>query len=404
MAKAVLRKCPSCGEMKEFRADQKSCGCKSLKPSETDEITETSRVISIPRTNIHTLEELVEYCQIDLAIWEVERFIANKWEVGAKNDQDKLVIEPLFQIKAFLKKKVEIVDARREIEALKELAKKTARVPAKIARSGRTTGNMLEINIADHHFGKLAWGKETGGQNYDTKIAAKVWKRAFQTLLERSSALEYDEIWFVVGNDILNSDDTEGRTTKGTYVSSDIRYHKTFAVVRDSIIESIEQLRQIAKIKVKVIFVSGNHDTLSVWHLGDSIECFFHKYEDVEIDNSPRYYKFHEFGKAMILFTHGDKGKRKEYPLLMATEEPEMFGRTSFREAHTGHNHTDKVEEFHGVKVRRLPSLGPADAWHASNGFVGNLRSSEAFMWNKTEGLVGTSIYTDNTIPDIEAE
>jgi len=142
--------------------------------------------------------------------------------------------------------------------------------------------------------------------------------------------------------------------------------------------------------------VSGNHDQFSVWHTGSSLECFFHKYTDVEIDNSPRYYKYDEFGKIMIMWTHGDKGKRKDYPLLMATEQPEMFGRTKFREIHTGHLHHDRVEEQHGIKVRTLSSLGPADRWHADKGFVGNLRSSEAFIYNKEQGLIGTIIYTDN--------
>lgn len=38
--------------------------------------------ITLPRTNIHTLEQLVEYCKIDLNEWEVERWVANKWDMG----------------------------------------------------------------------------------------------------------------------------------------------------------------------------------------------------------------------------------------------------------------------------------------------------------------------------------
>ena len=79
----------------------------------------------------------------------------------------------------------------------------------------------------------------------------------------------------------------------------------------------------------------------------------------------------------------------------MATERPEMFGATKFREAHTGHRHTDKVEEYHGVKVRILSALCPPDRWHAEHAFVGNLRRGEAFIWNKEEGLIGTASYTD---------
>jgi hypothetical protein len=385
----------------------------SAKPelTEQNEVNKDHWSISLPKTRIHTLEQLIEYFEIDLAIWEVERFVANKWEVGRKDqkmdwrvvdgvaigykeDSGTIFVEPLFQVKAFLKKKVNIVDARKEIEELRKLAKKDARIPKEIKRAGAPSGNMLELCIYDHHWGKLAWGEQTGHDNYDVKIATEIFNKAFNSLLDRTAGLVFDEIWFAVGNDLLNSDDTQGRTTHGTYVATDIRYQKTFKTVRLLITDAIERLRRRAK-KVKVIMVSGNHDNLSVWHLGDSLECVFAKYKDVEIDNSPLSYKCHQFGKVMLMFAHGDKGKHEDYPLLMATEHAKMFGETAFREVHTGHTHQLKTTEKHGIRVRILPALCSPDAWHAQNGYVGNLRSSEAFIWNKNEGLIGTAIYTD---------
>lgn len=387
--KKVKQVCPACQVEKEFRPDQKTCGCRAKLADERSELTNNSWAISLPKTRIHTLAQLVEFFEIDLAIWEVERFIANKWEMGQAGGE----AMPLFQVKAFLKKKQDIVNACAEIDALKALAKKGIGGVPVLRKMRAPTGNMLEINLVDHHYGKMAWAVETGAQNYDTKIADKVFWRAFSALLQRSSSLQYDEIWFVVGNDLFNSDDQEGRTTKGTYVSTDVRYQKTFGVVRTTMIRAIEELRKIAK--VKVILVPGNHDHLTVWHLGDSLECYFHKYKDVEIDNAPRYRKYHSFGQVLIMYTHGDKGKRSDYPLLMATEQSELFGACKFREIHTGHNHINVVDEQHGVKVRRLNALCPPDAWHAEHGFVGNLRASEAFMWNKEQGLVGTAVYID---------
>jgi hypothetical protein len=86
-----------------------------------------------------------------------------------------------------------------------------------------------------------------------------------------------------------------------------------------------------------VKMVPGNHDTLSTWCLGHSLECWFHATPDVMIDNEPRNRKYHQFGQVILMFTHGDKGKRPNYPLVMATEQPQMFGATVHREAHTGH-------------------------------------------------------------------
>ena len=434
MKRFKKRKCPACGEIKSYRTDVKTCGCKGSNPfpskAERPEVPKTKMVegvsttdnsleISLPSTTIHTLQQLIDKFKVDTEIWEVERFVANKWEVAMKpaaytelfevgEEGNKLPLwqrdkdnttplhESLYQVKAFFRRKVNVAQAKQEIKELMEKAKQYAPEPPVILREVlNDSGNLLVINLSDHHFGKLAWGYETGKHNYDVGIATEIFNRAFNTILERASSYRFDEIWFIVGNDLLNSDDQQGRTTMGTVVSTDIRYTRTMTVVRNILISCIEQLRHYTS-RVKVKMVSGNHDQFSVWHTGSSLECFFHKYTDVEIDNSPRYYKYDEFGKIMIMWTHGDKGKRKDYPLLMATEQPEMFGRTKFREIHTGHLHHDRVEEQHGIKVRTLSSLGPADRWHADKGFVGNLRSSEAFIYNKEQGLIGTIIYTDN--------
>lgn len=359
-----------------------------LKANEQDsyDVNADSWTINLPKTKIHTLEELIAECKVDTSVWEVSRF--NAWY---KTEEDGT---PIYRVTAFLKKRKDILEIVEEIERLKDLAKAESRVPEKIERPVKLTGNMLEINIPDTHFGKLAWGVETGYENYDVKIAQSMYMRALNTLLDRTSNIKFDEIVYIVGNDLFNSDNIENQTTRGTVVTTDGRYHKTFYKVRSTIIESIETMRKIAP--VRVIMVPGNHDNLSVWHLGDSLECYFHKYDDVKIDNEPKYRKYHQFGKVMLMFTHGDKGDRADYPLLMATEQPKMFGETQFREAHTGHTHRTKVDEQHGVRVRVLPALCPPDDWHSENGFVGNLRNAEGYVWNKDEGLTTISIYSDN--------
>lgn len=373
------------------------------KNEEKNTFTADTWNIELPKTRIHTLDELLDYCKVDLSLWEVERFIVNKWEVAAKDANENLQVEPLYQVKAQLVKRKEIVDARKEIERLKEDFKKEAPVRKRIsAIRDYATGNMLEINIPDPHFGKMAWGAETGGRPYDTPIAAATFLRAVKGLLQMAVGFQYDKVVLVVGNDLLNSDDESGRTTKGTYVSTDGRYKKTFVTVRRTITETIELLRQIAP--VEVIMVPGNHDTLGVWHLGDSLECAFANTEDVTIHNEPTYRKYVRHGNCLLMFTHGDKGKRDDYPLLMATERPQDFGETKFREIHTGHIHQTKLQEWHGVRVRILPSLSPPDVWHSENGFIGQQRNAEAYVWNSKYGLIAQFFHNDDSHPIIETE
>jgi len=255
---------------------------------------------------------------------------------------------------------------------------------------------MLQLDLPDLHVGKLAWAPETGHASYDTKLAEQVFEDAVAKLVERTKGFQFKQIIIPIGNDLLNADNKANMTTRGTVQDSDSRYQKSFGIVRRMMTRAIDRLREIAP--VTALMIPGNHDTLAVWHLGDSLECFFHGTPDVTIDNAPTSRKYHQFGKVMLMFTHGDKGKRSDYPLLMATERPQMFGETEHREAHTGHLHTLHVQEHHGVKVRISPALCPPDAWHAEMGFVGNARAAQAFVWHETEGLVSLATYTVPTV------
>jgi hypothetical protein len=286
-----------------------------------------------------------------------------------------------------------------EVESLKDEAKnEIKRIPSKPSPVNET-GLMLEVSLFDVHFGKLAWPSETGSVPYDLKVAQAMFIRAIDKLIERSRHYKYELILFPIGNDLLHANDVDSKTIHGTVVDSEGRFQKTYWTVRKTLVEAIEKLKELGP--VKVVTCAGNHDKTAVWTLADSLECWFHSDPDVSFDNSPVYRKYQEWGKVGLLFTHGDLGHREDYPLLFATEQPELFGRTKFREVHTGHLHTTKNQEFHGVRVRILGALTPADEWHASNGYVGNLRTAEAFVWSKDEGLIAMFTYTDEAYPTI---
>lgn len=362
-----------------------------------ESVTHTENRCEITRTTserVRTLADLIRVCEIDTDTWEIERWTANKWEMGSTDLKKQTHTTPLFQIKAVLVRRVAFLAAKDEVSNLIQFAKREI-TPRVHSHYGYPPSDiMVEIDIFDLHAGKLAWGKETGHENYDSKIAVAMYETALETLITRAgSGLKApNHFLLVTGNDLLNADNTAGTTTRGTPVSTDGRFHKTFAMVRETIIRGIERLREIAPVIVPMI--PGNHDTLAVWHLGDSLDCYFHDCKDVTILNSPNLRKYYQFGKVMLMFTHGNTGKHDDYPLLMATEQPAMFGATTHREAHVGHTHQSRVREFHGVRVRTLSALCSADAWHSEHQFVGNQRAAEAFVWHREEGLIGSATYT----------
>jgi hypothetical protein len=375
---------------------------------EVSEITGDKWSLTLPKTRIHTLQQLIEYFEVDESVWEVAKFTCLSHEMGYTTGKKTKKIgmhKELYNVRAEFKKKKDVILAKKEIADLIAQAKELIKeVPAKqtIYREQSMEGNVLEISVPDVHFGKLAHGAETGYGNYDTKIAEAVYERAIDSLIFRAKGYRYEEVLFIVGNDLLQADDEENRTTSGTVVSTDGRYHKTFRTARAAVIRAIEKLRALAP--VRVIVVPGNHDNRSTWHLGESLDIYFDRYDDVVVENEPTPRKYYRFGLVGLMWCHGHQGKRTDYPLQFATEKPEIFGATKFREVHTGHTHMTKLDEQHGVRVRVLPALTETDDWHSVNGFTGNLRSAEAYVWSRTEGLVAQFFYNDDAFPPVNTK
>jgi hypothetical protein len=340
--------------------------------TEEHKITDDTWTINMV-TRICTLPELLAHCKVDEKEWFVKDFVLNKWEMGYTTHQHgvkKASYQPLFQVKAVLSKRQAVSDTRKILEEMMTEWKLNAPIPTPVVRHNIESGNLLEIVVPDLHAMKLAWDKETGYTNYDVREAERLYDEAIDTLITEAGRYKIDHVLLVVGNDLFNSDNLNSTTTKGTHVSTDTRFQKGYKIVRQMIVRNIEKLRRVAPVTVKI--VPGNHDTLSAFTLGDSLECWFHNYTDVDIDNQAISHKFFKWGDVFLMLLHGDKGKKDDYGLWMATERPKEFGDSKFREVHIGHLHKTKLDEKFGVRVRTLSALTPPDGWHAENGFVGN--------------------------------
>jgi hypothetical protein len=337
-------------------------------------------------SRIQSLDDLIKHFKVDTSIWEVKEFVANSWEMGYTDRAKSAHQIPLYQVKASFRKRANMVAILEEIEDLKNELKSKAPIPKFITYSTRDSGNLLELMLPDLHAGKLSWSKETGYQDYDLAISVATYRRAVDSLVEQAQGYKVDKIILGVGNDLLQTDNIQGTTYSGTKVDTDSRYHKVYKTVRKMLCETVEKLRLIAPVEVKL--VPGNHDTLSTFTMGDSLECMFWNYPDVFVDNSPNRHKTVEWGKCFLILTHGHEGKQTDYGMWMASTYPEVFGNTKFREIHVGHKHKTALDEKFGVRVRTLSALCPPDAWHANNNFTGNLRTAEALIWNKERGLV----------------
>ena len=356
----------------------------------------TSETIDSVSRRIKTLDDLIKATRVDLDVWEVERHTVNKWEVGAKNQvTGKIEVEPLWQVKAWLKRK----PAHEQTEKIAELllAEFKKQSPKQSKRKAAPKGkSLLEIAIFDAHVGKLCWAAETG-RDYDSKIAVREFTAAARYFLEKSKPFGVERILFPVGNDFLNSDNARGETTAGTPQDEDSRWQKSFCSARGALVESITEAANHAP--VDVVVVSGNHDQERMFYMGDVLSAWFRNDPRVTIDNRPTLRKAYSYGKNFIGFTHGNKEKHLDLPLIFVHDYPQEWSAATTHEIHIGHFHQRQEKTFtilndrQSVRQRIISSLAATDAWHKSKGYNG-IRAAEAMVFAESGGCDAHLTYT----------
>jgi hypothetical protein len=344
-----------------------------------------------------TVEDVIRKGDIDISLWDIERFILNSWEMGYKvgvGENIEAKVRPLWQVKVWLRRKQ--IDTEKIIEAVIDRMKQWSPVVPSFHTELKKTGYLWELDIMDLHVGKFAWKPETGN-NWDIKLSVEANNRAVDELLARATAsgYEFEQILMPIGNDLLHVDNLMGQTTAGTRQDTDGRVLKMFKVTLDMLINQIDILKAIAPVYIPII--SGNHDLLSTMYLGISLWACYQNDENVTINYDPISRKYHQFGKCLIGFCHGsrDDPNPRDLPLIMAQECPTGWVEAIHKTWHIGHNHKSKQvsfiaeDSYQGITVRTIRSLTATDLWHFNHGYINpNARGAEAFIWHKDEGMI----------------
>ena len=251
--------------------------------------------------------------------------------------------------------------------------------------SARAKDCLYVLNIQDLHAGKLAYGKETGGADWDTRIADKTYRIAVDDLMSKAPIDRIEEVLLIIGSDLMHIDNDRSTTTAGTYVDSDTRLAKVIEVTCKMLTDTIEKLA--SKFRVRAIVVKGNHDANTGLFVGHYVSAWFRNHPNVKVDTGPKSRKYYGYGKTLIGFDHGDEVKLSELPLTMMRENQSNISQYLYQEMLVGHLHTERVTEYKGIKVRIAPALCPADKWHEDRAFVGNIRQSQGLLYQRENGL-----------------
>jgi len=342
-------------------------------------------------TRIRTVEDLLRHIEADMSRFEIATSEATKWEgLTADKDTGEPVVTELHRVHVRLKPKGGPTTLEC-VASMIDAAKKQIRRPlTKTVKAPKRSGLWQVLVVADCHFGKYAWGRTTGGDDYDLDLAERLVGRAGDELVAVGDSHKPTRRTIAFLGDLFHYDRPDGSTTSGTPLERDGRLQKMIAVGCDTLLRIVERSSQ--SVPTDVVIVNGNHDEVLTWTFQRILSERFRGSKSVRVkeDFTGRQYLTH--GRNLLGFAHGHRAKKK-LPQIMALEASQHWAKCPYREWHTGHFHSQAaewqrpIETLDGVIVRTAPALCPPDDWHSVNGFIGSRQACETFIYEPDGGL-----------------
>lgn len=258
-------------------------------------------------------------------------------------------------------------------------------LPVPFTHSSNINENLLNCYvITDFHLGMLAWGEETGA-NWDIKIAEEMLIKWFAQAIQQSPNAQ--TAVFAQMSDFLHFDGMDAVTPASKHLLDvDSRFAKLVRV-------AIRVLRTVIKMLlvkhefVHIKMLDANHDPVSQIWLREWFSVIYEDDPRVTVDVSPSPYNAYEFGNTALFFHHGHKKRVTAVSDVFVAKFREMYGRTKYAYAHTGHLHSIDVRENNLMIVEQHRTLAAPDAYSARGGWISG-RDAKVITYSKEYGEV----------------
>ena len=258
-------------------------------------------------------------------------------------------------------------------------------LPVPLTHESNLNENLLNCYvITDFHLGMLAWGEETGA-NWDIKIAEDMLVKWFAQAIQQSPNAK--TAVFAQMSDFLHFDGMDAVTPASKHLLDvDSRFAKLVRV-------AIRVLRTVIKMLlvkhefVHIKMLDANHDPVSQIWLREWFSVIYEDEPRVTVDISPSPYNAYEFGNTALFFHHGHKKRVTAVSDVFVAKFREMYGRTKYAYAHTGHLHSIDVKENNLMIVEQHRTLAAPDAYSARGGWISG-RDAKVITYSKEYGEV----------------
>lgn len=214
--------------------------------------------------------------------------------------------------------------------------------------------------LYDVHWGMHAWGRETGGDDYDLKHAEQDLLQGIERLLHLAPMAEHGVL--LIGGDWFHADDNTAQTPAHRHnLDVDGRMFKvieTAVRVLSFVIQRIQSRHRYTTVRV----LRGNHDEHSHMVLTFALAERFGRDASVTVEKDPRDLFMFQWGRTAIFAHHGDKQKPVDLVLKLADACP-FWSAAPHRYAYTGHRHKMAAERIGGVAWEQLDAFAPPDSY-----------------------------------------
>lgn len=242
----------------------------------------------------------------------------------------------------------------------------------------------------DVHLGLLTWEPEVGA-DWNLEIGTQKLQQAYDYLFEASPASKVGIVLDL--GDLTEADDFSNLTPHGKNpLDTDSRYPKVLRAAYQSLIYAVNKALEKHEL-VYFYNISGNHDVSSGHAVREVIIQVFRDNPRVIVDPSPSPIKYHQHGKTLLGFAHGDGLKMIRAGEVMAHDCQQIFSETEERFFHFGHFHVDSVRDSSICRSESHRNLPPTNAWAFHKGYRRGCGTMKSITYSNTLGEVARNTF-----------
>lgn len=203
------------------------------------------------RTPITTLEQAIEFFNIDVSRYDIERVTFNSWDVSAHRDGE-WTTNTNYQVKVVTKNKTAPFDYE---QAKKDIDRFKLRKPKKVKR--RPGSGVGVFAISDLHFGTEVNSKKgtIATKPYNTETLIDY----LEQFVSYVNAQEYSEVHVAMLGDFIESFTGLNHISSWQGLESDVHYAASVIGIYEILSTTLSKIHNLRK----TYMVAGNHDRVT---------------------------------------------------------------------------------------------------------------------------------------------